>query len=89
MRDFEVAPEFFYHWYKKRKVLPENPAGFEPRSSDRLSVVNQNGPIRVLIVERHDKMRMIANIDELINDCNSDRGPWECRSTVFGSSLLT
>ena len=33
MRDLEVAPEFFYHWYKKRKLLPENPAGFEPRVS--------------------------------------------------------
>eukprot|EP00884_Botryococcus_braunii_P015306 jgi/Botrbrau1/2459/Bobra.0226s0018.1 len=88
LRDMEIAPEFFYKWYKKRKLLPSNPAGFEPRSSDKLGVVNRRGPIRILIADRKNSTRMILNVDELVSECNNDPGPWDCRAFAFGSGLL-
>lgn len=42
--------------------------------------------IRVLIVER-ETTRAILNVVELVDACNQDEGPWECRRTHLGGGL--
>jgi hypothetical protein len=87
VRDLAVAPEYVYRWYQQRKLVPSNPAGFRSRKVEDPDVVNESGPIRVLIVDREDT-RKIVNHEELLEQCNDDPGPWECRGYMFGSGFI-
>jgi hypothetical protein len=85
-RDVAPAAEHVYTWYKRNKLLPENPAGFSDRVTSPHAVKHSTGPIRVLLIAR-EHTRAILNHAQLLESCNSDSGPWECRDYLLGSSL--
>lgn len=87
MKYLPTAPEHMYHWYKRRGLVPDNPAGFTPRDTDPSPGHQARVPIRVLITDRRDTRRLL-NSEELVDQCNEDSGPWECRFWMFGSDFM-
>lgn len=87
MKYLSSAPEHMYSWHKHRGLVPDNPAGFTPRAAEPAPGVEPSVPIRVLVADRPDTRRLL-NAEELMDDCNEDSGPWECRVWKFGSDLM-
>lgn len=90
VRDLGAAPKYVYQWFKDRKLVPRDPAGFGART--RVTEKNEDAevpmlPIRVLIVDRNDT-RKIVNHEELVQQCQEDPGPWDCRGYSFGSGFI-
>lgn len=87
MKYLATAPQYMYHWYKRKGLIPDNPAGFTPKQTVPLPGRESAGPMRVLIDNRKGT-RKLLNHDELVDECNEDSGPWECRGWSFGNDLM-